>query len=164
MPEAKTSGAVRFLDLLLEFFADGRRWIRGRYENRAGNRCLVAAINYVGDTYKISAVEADTALRAALPEGWKRRRCFYRHRVDDLIAFNDSRKSFAEIHALILNARPFALAEAQAAERRREVAENAMRALLAEIERERAARAAAGDTRSTWISCPRVPLPERLAA
>jgi hypothetical protein len=36
--------------------------------------------------------------------------------------------------------------------------------LLAEIERERTARAAAGDARPTWISCPRVPAPEQLAA
>jgi hypothetical protein len=36
--------------------------------------------------------------------------------------------------------------------------------LLAEIERERAIRAAASDTRPTWISLPRVPIPQKIAA
>jgi hypothetical protein len=36
--------------------------------------------------------------------------------------------------------------------------------LLAEIERERAIRAAASDTRPTWISLPRIPIPQKIAA
>jgi hypothetical protein len=56
------------------------------------------------------------------------------------------------------------LAEPEAADRRRQASEQAKCFLLAEIECERAARAAAGDTRPTWISGPRVPEPERLAA
>jgi hypothetical protein len=36
--------------------------------------------------------------------------------------------------------------------------------IVAMLERERAARAAAGDDRTVYILCPRAPEPERLAA
>jgi hypothetical protein len=48
--------------------------------------------------------------------------------------------------------------------KREAAAEKAKRWLLAEIERERATRAAAGDHRATYILGPRAPVPERLAA
>ena len=34
--------AVDMLDLLIEFFDDGDRWIKGKLDDGAGNRCLVA--------------------------------------------------------------------------------------------------------------------------
>jgi hypothetical protein len=199
MPEAKSGDAVAFLDLLLEFFADGRRWTRGIDKDDAGNRCLVGAIRYVKDTYKISPIEAEAALREALPLPLRKHSDRFH-----LIVFNDSRTSFADIRKLIHAARALALkarerveqrgdaatnaaaavqawarakvaamlkqhragslAEAEAAARRREAGQEAKRFLLAGIDHERAARLAAGDTRPTWISCPRVPVPERLAA
>jgi hypothetical protein len=80
------------------FFEDGRRGTRGVFWNRAGERCLVGGINRVRRTYKIRAVAAEAALRQALPP-----------RQYALIGFNDSRKGFAEIRALILKARSIAL-------------------------------------------------------
>jgi hypothetical protein len=55
-------------------------------------------------------------------------------------------------------------ARLEAIQNRKQASEQAKRFLLAEIERERIVSAAAGDTGPTWISCPRLPLPERLAA
>lgn len=46
MAEAQTCNTVRLLDLLAEFFADGERWIRGRYHDGHGRRCLVGAVLY----------------------------------------------------------------------------------------------------------------------
>ena len=31
--------AVEVLDLLLKFFGDGERWVKGRWSDRRGNRC-----------------------------------------------------------------------------------------------------------------------------
>jgi hypothetical protein len=36
--------AVDMLDLLIEFFDDGDRWIKGKLDDGAGNRCLVGAL------------------------------------------------------------------------------------------------------------------------
>jgi hypothetical protein len=36
--------AVDVLDLLIEFFNDGERWIKGKLDDGAGNRCLVGAL------------------------------------------------------------------------------------------------------------------------
>ena len=36
--------AVDMLDLLIEFFDDGERWIKGKLDDGAGNRCLVGAL------------------------------------------------------------------------------------------------------------------------
>jgi hypothetical protein len=56
-------------------------------------------------------------------------------------------------------------ARLEAIENRKHASEQAKSFLLAEIERERIVRAAAGDTSPTWISCPSIPAaPKRLAA
>jgi hypothetical protein len=55
-------------------------------------------------------------------------------------------------------------AKLEADKKRKEASEEAKRFILAKIERERLIRAARGDTRPTWISCPDVPEMERLAA
>jgi hypothetical protein len=170
MVEAKSGDVVAFLDRLLEFFENGARWKQGDLTDIGGNRCLVGAIDYVRDAYNIDHLEPTIALYQALPDRSKPIR--YNYLLGDyLAAFNDSRRTFGSIRRLILKARALALekqeqrrAEMGEAAHRREAAEKAKRFLLAEIEQERAGRAAAGDTRPTWISCPRVPAPERLAA
>jgi hypothetical protein len=219
MPEAKSCDAVAFLDLLLEFFEDGRRWRRGRFEDDYGNRCLIGAIRYVTAAYNVKTMDvlnARVALQQALFPNLR-----FAFDTSDLIAFNDSRTNFADIRNLILDARALVLekiashahpstspglqlwaedmlrnyraakaAEAATAipktnwikaeiERKRMIwaARDVARAaklakakkqakltLLAEIEHEPAARAAAGNKRPTWISSPHVPEPERLAA
>jgi hypothetical protein len=55
-------------------------------------------------------------------------------------------------------------AKLQAVKKRKQASEEAKRMILARVERERAIRAARGDTSPTWISCPDVPEMERLAA
>jgi hypothetical protein len=216
MQEPKGGDAVAFLDRLLEFFEDGRRWIKGLEYDSAGNRCLRGAITYVTYTHGIRPLEAEAVLREAmrelLPPG---------SHPPDLILFNDTRRSFDDIRQLILDARALAIKKRQSsipsrinyelqdwAERRfviikeqsaklhanwvlaelkhkqaiwaaraatraakveaaaqlSQAGEQARQMLLAEIERERAERIAAGDTSPTWISCPRVPEPERIAA
>src|SRR6516165_7473959 len=35
--------AIEILDLLLKFFGNGERWVKGRLSDRRGNRCLVGA-------------------------------------------------------------------------------------------------------------------------
>ena len=39
--------AVEVLDLLLKFFGDGERWVKGRLSDRRGNRCLIGALDFV---------------------------------------------------------------------------------------------------------------------
>src|SRR4029077_4395263 len=39
--------AVEVMDLLLKFFGDGERWVKGRLSDRRGNRCLVGALAFV---------------------------------------------------------------------------------------------------------------------
>jgi hypothetical protein len=130
--------AVEVLNRLLKFFGDGERWVKGRLSDRRGNRCLVGALEFVSSHHaiesegaegyladEISAVaacnDADgdcarfrASLRRALSEG--------RYRVsetvlrrDSLSDFNDGCKDFAELRALILQARAAAMNDADAA-------------------------------------------------
>jgi len=120
--------AVEVLDLLLKFFGDGERWVKGRLSDRRGNRCLVGALDFVSSHHTIKSdaaeryladeisavgnrddVGADCArfrasLRQALSGG--------RYRVgeivlrrDSLSDFNDRCTDFSELRALILQAR-----------------------------------------------------------
>jgi hypothetical protein len=130
--------AVEVLDLLLNFFGDGERWVKGRLSDRRGNRCLVGALDFVishhgmkgeaAERYladEISAVGGcnevgvdcarfRASLRQALSGG--------RYRVsetvlcrDSLSDFNDGCKDFAELRALILQARAAAMNDTEPA-------------------------------------------------
>lgn len=184
--EARPAAAGEVLDLLLAFFADGRRWIRGRLQDEQGNRCLVGALRYVQEQHRIdwqSTAEAERSLLRSLPK-----------RGRSLIAFNDS-NGFVEVRALILKAHELAALPDTGKERRSrrqrrrpqpqphsrqwqapvitegnpltepvcadlvkvEAAEATKRRFLAEIDLERVARAAKGDFRSTYILCPEPP-------
>ena len=127
--------AVEVLDLLLKFFGDGERWVRGRLSDRRGNRCLVGALDFVsshramkGDAAErylaaeISAAAAcdddseDSArfrasLRRAL-SGGRYRLSETVFRRDSLSDFNDRCKDFAELRGLILQAREAAMNDA----------------------------------------------------
>jgi hypothetical protein len=99
-PEVRPADPSEVLDLLLAFFADGARWIRGRMEDQQGNRCLMGGLQYVQQHHRIdrrSRDEAERSLVRALPRK--------RGSGISLIAFNDSRIDFAEVRALILKAR-----------------------------------------------------------
>jgi hypothetical protein len=155
MLEAETGKAVQLLDLLLEFFADEARWIRGHYRDRRGRRCLIGAVIHLSSRHRLPDRPVISLLEAALPQ----------QRLG-LTIFNDNHCSgIAELRSVILKARALALENAQ----HERAAEALKRKLLAEIEQERAARAAAGHTGETFILCPRAPgematAPERLAA
>jgi hypothetical protein len=130
--------AVEVLDLLLKFFVNGERWVRGRLSDRRGNRCLVGALDFVSSHHGVKADAAERYLedeislastcndasgdctrfraspRRALSGG--------RYRVsetvlrrDSLSDFNDACKDFAELRALILQARAVAMKDADAA-------------------------------------------------
>jgi hypothetical protein len=103
MAEAKTGDAVQFLDLLLDYFADGTRWNQGDLDDGRGRRCLVGAIHYLRRVHQVSSGAVESLLQEALPP------C-YCH----LASFNDRCANIAELRALIRNARTRAIAMAQA--------------------------------------------------
>ena len=180
-PKKREAAAGEILALLLAFFADGQRWLKGQFKDHRGNRCLMGALQYVATEHSIdpqSMKNAERCLCRALPS-----------RHFSLSAFNDSRSSYDEVRALILKARELAaLPETGPLSRRQkrrppqprsrqwkapvisegnpltepvcadlvkvEAAAAIKQRLLAEIELERVARRAAGDPRSTYILCP----------
>jgi hypothetical protein len=130
--------AIEVLDLLLKFFGDGERWVKGRLSDRRGNRCLVGALDFVTSHHAIESDGAErylaheisaagdcndprgdcarfrASLRRALSGG--------RYRVsetvlrrDSLSDFNDGCKDFAELRTLILQARAAAMNDADTA-------------------------------------------------
>jgi hypothetical protein len=155
MPEMQTGKAVQLLDLMLGFFAEDAHWMRGHYHNRQGRHCLVGAVLHFSSKHRIPRERVMSLLEAALPQ-----------RQLGLIHFNDHHcGSAAELRSVIVKARALALESEQ-----HERAAAALRhGLLVEVERERAAPTAAGDTRKTYLLCPRAPgdtatTPVRLAA
>jgi hypothetical protein len=127
--------AVEVLDLLLKFFGDGERWVKGRLSDRRGNRCLVggldfvsthhgmkgdAAERYLADEISPALAYNDTggdcarfraSLRRALSGGRYRVSETVLHR-DSLSDFNDGCNDFSELRALILQARAAAMNDA----------------------------------------------------
>ena len=153
MPEAKKGNPAQFLDLLLDYFADGARWTQGDLDDGHGRRCLVGAIHYMRRKHQIPSGAAESLLQEALPPG----DCH-------LALFNDRCANIAELRALIVNARTLAVAAAERRPKRAAAARLGRWRIRVRLKRERAARAAAGDDRPTSILCPRPPEPERLAA
>ena len=129
--------AVEVLNLLLKFFGDGERWVKGRLSDRRGNRCLVGALDFISSHHSIQSDGAEryladeislaaacndadgecsrfrASLRRALSGG--------RYRVgetvlrrDSLSDFNDGCKNFSELRALILKGRAAAIKDADA--------------------------------------------------
>jgi len=129
--------AVEVLDLLLKFFGDGERWIKGRLSDRRGNRCLVGALDFVSSH---NAIQSDAAERYLADEispaaacndaggdcarfraSLRRALSGGRYRVsetvlrrDSLSDFNDGCEDFAELRAVILQARAAVMNDADA--------------------------------------------------
>lgn len=176
----------------MDFYGpDGEHWLQGAFRDGRKRRCLVDAIAYLRRKNRISGDDTSWHIyeairprefpvaRSLLSEAQLRGR---------LMAFNDSRcRSFAELRAALIKARIRAareffraaaqtgaerqaeIAAAKAADLHKEEAAAARkRQLLAELERERMVRHAAGDKRKTYILTPRPPAPpaepQRLAA
>ena len=131
--------AIEVLNLLLKFFGDGERWIKGRFSDRRGNCCLVGALDFVSSHHAIKGDAAERYLAAAISDERGRRICsnengedyaglraalrramrgeWYRAsetllRRDSLSDFNDGCKDFAELRALIVQARATAMNDA----------------------------------------------------
>jgi hypothetical protein len=51
--------AVEVLNVLLKFFGDGERWIKGRFSDRRGNCCLVGALDFVTGHHAIKGDAAE---------------------------------------------------------------------------------------------------------
>jgi len=151
MPQAETGKAVQVLDLLLDYFGErGERWTRDRYDDGDGRRCLVGALHYLRCQHRVSSESAECFLHEAIKQGRP-------YRMGGLVYFNDRCRSYAELRSAIVEARAIALGEA---ERERGAAE---------VEWERAAKAAVADKRATHILSSGSPsettdTPKRLAA
>ena len=102
MLKAKNGNPMEFLDLLLDYFADGARWNQGDLDDGHGRRCLVGAIHYLRRKHQIPSGAAESLLQEALPRG-----------QSHLALFNDRCANIAELRALIANARTLAAAIAE---------------------------------------------------
>ena len=141
MSEAETGNTVQFLDLLLEFFADGAHWTRGRYHDGHGRHCLLGAIDHLRREHRIPSGDALLYLQEALPP-----------RLRGLVYFNDHHCSgIADLRSLIAKARALALGEAE----RERAAAGVKCWLLRELERERTAKTTAADVPLMPILSPR---------
>ena len=65
--------AVEALNLLLKFFGDGERWIKGRFSDRRGNCCLVGARDFVSGHHAIKGDAAERYLADAISDDRGRR-------------------------------------------------------------------------------------------
>jgi len=138
MTEAKTGDPVRFLDLLLDYFADGTGWTQGDLDDGHGQRCLVGAIHHLRRKHQIPSGKAESLLQEALPRG----HCH-------LALFNDRCANIAELRALIANARTLAVATAKQRPKRAAASRLGRWRILMRLKRPRAAPVAGGDERST---------------
>jgi len=129
--------AVEVLDLLLTFFGEGERWIKGRFSDRRGNCCLVGALDFVGGHHAARGEAAERYLADAISDRRDQRledgadhvrlRAAFRRAVrgegyqaseavlrrDNLSDFNDACEDFAALRALIEQARARAMNDAR---------------------------------------------------
>jgi hypothetical protein len=142
MPETENGKAVQVFDLLLEYFGEGgERWTRDRYDDDQGRRCLVGALHYLRCYHRVSSESAEGFLHEAIKQGRP-------YRKGGLVYFNDRCRNYAELRSAIIEARSLALGDAKT-ERAAAAVE---RWLIAEIEREQAARATPADELSKMFA------------
>lgn len=94
MPRRDPAKAIEILTAMLEFFAGGRRWIKGSTFDVDGNRCLVGARQRVQGLLGIEGEDAAHYLRLAIAP-------FARlgHEPADihLMSFNDRSATYDEV-------------------------------------------------------------------
>src|SRR5215469_5561962 len=129
--------AVEILNLVLKFFGDGERWVKGRLSDRRGNRCLVGALDFISSHHTMKGDAAERYLAeeisaagacndagqdcARFRDSLRRALSGGRYRVnetilrrDSLSDFNDGCKDFSELRALIFQARAAAMNDVDA--------------------------------------------------
>jgi hypothetical protein len=146
MPQAEIAQAVQLLDLMLEHFADGGHWTRGRYDDGNGGHCLVGAVLHLSRKHRLPKAPAIALLQDAMPRPGL-----------PLVHFNDTCcGSVSELRSIILKARR--LADDHAEQERAAAAAKTW--LLAQIQKKRAA-----PPTDIMEAAPNQPFPsERLAA
>jgi hypothetical protein len=147
MPQAEIAQAVQLLDLMLEHFADGGHWTRGRYDDGNGGHCLVGAVLHLSRKHRLPKAPAIALLQDAMPRPGL-----------PLLHFNDTCccGTVSELRSIILKARR--LADDHAEQERAAAAAKTW--LLAQIQKKRAAPPA-----GIKEAAPNQPFPsERLAA
>ncbi len=124
MRQRDPAKAVQVLDLMLEFFDGGRRWMRGMLRDASRqHRCLIGALRYVRRQQRIRGAGTEFYLHAALlsmieavedPLIDFMARAYALRAPDDrdLMDYNDCGcPSYDEVRALIVEARALAQAE-----------------------------------------------------
>jgi hypothetical protein len=115
MPPRDPAEAIRMLDLLLVFFGDGEGWARHTLNDGRGGRCLLGALECLERECHVSCAAAGDYLRDAI-----RRRppppellpfLALRFTAIVLWGFNDMSTNFADVRAVILEARALAQAD-----------------------------------------------------
>jgi hypothetical protein len=60
--------AVEVLNLLLNFFGDSERWMKGRFSDRRGKCCLVGALDFVSSHHAIKGDTSERYLAVAISD------------------------------------------------------------------------------------------------
>lgn len=103
MPDADSAArAVDMLDLLVEFFEDGKYWTTGKFINDEEKRCLVGAMRTIRTAHNLHGAPTRFYLLRAMP---------LENRREGLMAFNDRCRDFGELAELISQARALAVAD-----------------------------------------------------
>jgi hypothetical protein len=103
--------AVRMLDLMLAFLGDGEGWSQGTLNDGRGGRCLLGALGYIERECGVSGGPARAYLRDAIrrqpPTPVVALLSGYRLLPEGTLfaTFNDSCRNFAELRAVIADAR-----------------------------------------------------------
>ena len=103
MPDADSAArAVDMLDLLVEFFEDGKYWTTGKFINDEEKRCLVGAMRYIRTAHNLHGAPTRHYLLRAM------NRSVGGH---GLMLFNDACRNFDELGEVISKARELAVAD-----------------------------------------------------
>jgi hypothetical protein len=124
MPRRDPAKAVQVLDLVLEFFGDGSRWIKRDFGDGHGNRCLVGELRHIRRTHGMRADGAGYYLRVAMcnqlervitPSFWPRSKVTKAPLPAimwvNLMGFNDKCETYDELRQVIVEARQLAAAD-----------------------------------------------------
>ena len=102
---ARIGKAALMLDLLIEFFEDGAKWLDGDFHDKDGRRCLVGAMAHLRAKHRISGDATRRYLQSAIV-----RNVGSRKPRPSLIEFNDDHE-FPTIEIVLRRARDNAHAE-----------------------------------------------------